>query len=541
MVDSTGDVVDVPVDITLRLPDDGSSDKESGSSAHTSLNNMSSSPKRDSATAAESAMRRQNSFSSVSRNFEEQNINLRIKQADERKQWSSIKSLMKKINSYSESCGDVGWGPSYEIPGKPARKGPTLGLHFSQAKRTENCSIIMQTPDAMERYSFYGKLMQHTSCSPYAITKVTYGHVVGIGVCVLCGTQCGKVLVHTLERFERVLTLDTLQLYGKSVPVENGSSASNLDDSSNGATNAFEINALELVKTFDTFARQMIVGNQLGHLLIVDLPSMKLLNVIYYPVKGANECTSGDHENNGELSDDEYGDIPEMQTMKTPINMGEPSTYISCMGVNGGLNDLWVGYGDGTFAVFEIPSGRCKMHVAANDVENEAGCNIDVDARWQCVVGIHFSLMLELALVVYGNIRVDVWDTRCHSLLKSFPASIFTCGTSLVSSMCIYENFEKMCLLFVGSMDGSLILRKVERLPNNDISWSLLFNLLYDVKFNGTSVEKTQEENEIDSGDFRGAPITCICPLISHNAVIVGNACGGLVSAWNILRRIRNK
>lgn len=535
------DSIEPPSEVSPRLTEDALSDREHEGSRFRSLSNTSTSSRRSMTKYCDGAPLRQNSFSSASRTCDEQNLNMRIRQADERKQWSSIKSLMRKINVLSESCGDIGWGPAYEIPAKPARKGPTMGLFFSQAKRAENCSIVMQTPDAMERYSFYGKLMQHTSCSPYAITKVTYGHVVGIGRCALCGTQCGKILIYTLDRFERVLTLDTLEFYGKAVKADHELSSHGAEESSNGVTNAFEINALELVKTFGTFARQMIIGNQLGHLLIVDLPSMKLLNVVYYPIEGADEWSGDEEDSESEIGEDEYGEVPPPPTIKLPIDMGEPSTYISCMNVYPVMDDLWVGYGDGTFAVFEISSGRCKIHVPANNLEEDSEFKIDVDARWQRVMGIHFSTMLELALVVYGNIRVDVWDTRCYSLLKSFPASILTCGTSLISTMCIYEGYEKMCLLFVGSMDGSLILRRVERMPNNDISWSLIFNLLYDVKFKGTSNDKEQEDSDRECADFRGAPITCICPLTSHNAVIVGNACGGLVSAWNILRKINMK
>ncbi|KAK1936295.1 hypothetical protein X943_002620 [Babesia divergens] len=533
--------MDARSDASHRLTEDGLSDNERGRANRRVFSNASSSSSTMMVKHSDGAPRRQSSFSSVSRNCDELSINQRIKQADERKQWSSIKSLMKKLNALSDSLDDVGWGPAYDIPAKPTRKGPTLGLFFGQAKRAENCSVILQTPDAMERYSFYGKLLQHTSCSPYAITKVSYGHVVGIGRCALCGTQCGKILVYTIGRFERVIVLDTLEYYGKARDSDTEFSVDSSDESSVDMANTFEINAIEFVKTFDTFARHMIVGNNLGHLLIIELPSMKLINVIYYPVEGADEWCYEDGVDCAELSEDEYDEPPPERTIRTPISMGGPSAYISCMSIYPVVNDLWVGYGDGTFAVFEIPSGRCKIHVPISSMDGNDEANIDVDKRWQRVMGIHFSTMLELTLVVYGNIRVDVWDARCYSLLKSFPASVLACGTSLISSMSIYEGYDKMCLLFVGSMDGSLILRRVERLPNNDISWSLLFNLLYDVKFKGSSNEKAQDESDHESSDFRGAPITCICPLPSHNAVIVGNACGGLVSAWNILRRIKNK
>ncbi|CDR94743.1 hypothetical protein, conserved [Babesia bigemina] len=484
------------------------------------------------------------SFASARRTSGEHIAHHRSKPVDDRKQWSAIKSLMKKLNTLSEPMGDAGWGPAYEIASKPTRKGPTMGLFFAPAKRPEYCSLIMQTPDSMERYSFYGKLMQHMSCAPYAITTVTYGHVVGIGRCGLCGTQCGKVVVYKLDTFERIFVFDTLYYYGKAeLPMVQLESIP-ADEDSVVAPNAFEINALKLVKTFENYSTMMVVGNQLGHLLVVELPSMRLLNIIYYPKQGVAATpeppTSAAVEEEEE-DDNEYEETPRQQRIQTVVEMGDPSPYISCLKVQPNVNDVWVGYGDGTFAVFTIPAGLCKKHVPADSMEKETNSNVEIDVRWQRVTSIHFSGMLDLALVVYGNIRVDVWDSRTYTLLKSLPASILTCDSSLISSMRVYEGHEKMCLLFIGSMEGSLIMRKVQRHPTHGVSWSLLLNLLYDIKFSATPGEKHESTHELESIDFRGAPITCIYPLLSYNAVIVGNACGAMVAAWNVLKRIRGK
>ncbi|GBE60110.1 hypothetical protein, conserved [Babesia ovata] len=481
------------------------------------------------------------SFASARRTSGEHIAHHRSKHVDDRKQWSAIKSLMKKLNTLSESFGDAGWGPAYEIASKPTRKGPTMGLFFGPAKRPENCSLIMQTPDSMERYSFYGKLMQHTSCAPYAITTVTYGHVVGIGRCGLCGTQCGKVVVYKLETFERIFVFDTLLYYGKAEQTQEQVEALAEDEETVLAPNAFEINALRLVKTFENYSTMLVVGNQLGHLLVIELPSMRLLNIIYYPKHGAAPAPETPNSTADEQADNEYDETPRQQRIQNVVEMGEPSPYISCLKVQPNVNDVWVGYGDGTFAVFTIPAGVCKRHVPADSMEKETNSNVEIDVRWQRVMSIHFSAMLDLALVVYGNIRVDVWDTRNFTLLKSLPASILTCDSSLISSMRLYEGYEKMCILFIGSMEGSLIMRKVERHPSNGVSWSLLLNLLYDIKFSASPSDKQQGANELESIDFRGAPITCIYPLLSHNAVIVGNACGAMVAAWNVLKRLRGR
>ncbi|ORM39385.1 uncharacterized protein BXIN_2843 [Babesia sp. Xinjiang] len=483
------------------------------------------------------------SVTSVRRATDEQNINQRIKHSDERKQWTAIKALMKKINSLSDALGNAGWGPPYEIPTKPTRKGPTMGLFFGHAKKLENCSLIMQTPDSMERYSFYGKLMQHTSCAPYAITNVTYGHVVGIGRCALCATQCGKVVIYKIDNFERALVVDTLQYYSEDGNAQESSGESDTEEQSVRAPNAFEINFLKLVKTFDEYARTLIIGNQLGHIIIVDLPSMKPINVIYYLGEGQREDGRTQATDTNRMttvsSDDEYDEPAQQQMFKTPIKRSEHVTYISCLKVQPVINDVWVGYGDGTFAVFEIPSGNCKKHVPADIMKKDTHSNIEIDARWQRVTSIHFSSMLEIALVVYGNIRIDVWDTRSYALLKSVPVAVLTCDSGLISSMQLYDGYEKTCLLFIGSMDGSLIMRKIERHTNNEISWSLVLNLLYDVKYSPIASDKRQDGNNVDYADFRGAPITCIYPLLSHNAVVVGNACGAIVAAWNIRRCIK--
>ncbi|EDO07551.1 uncharacterized protein BBOV_IV011990 [Babesia bovis T2Bo] len=479
----------------------------------------------------------------VRRAVDEQNINQRIKHSDERKQWTAIKALMKKINSLSDSLGDAGWGPPYEIPTKPTRKGPTMGLHFGHAKRLENCWLIMQTPDSMERYSFYGKLMQHTSCAPYAITNVTYGHVVGIGRCVLCGTQCGKVVIYKMEDFERVLVLDTLDYYSEEQQPRPEVPESDNDEDSVRAPTMFEINSIKLVKTFDEYARTLIIGNQLGHILIVDLPSMKLKNVIYYlgddGAHGVKTLPSNTDYDIEVVSEDEYGDPKQQLMFKLPVKRDQHVTYISAMRVQPVINDVWVGYGDGTFAVFEIASGRCKKYVSADIMERGgASSGVEIDPRWQRVTSIHFSSMLEIALIVYGNVRVDVWDCRSYEMLKSVPVGVLTCDSSLISSMRLFDGFEKTCLLFVGSMEGSLIIRKIERNSSNEITMSLVLNLLYDIKY-GPSNDRKKDGNDLEYADFRGAPITCIYPLLSHNAVIVGNACGAMVAAWNIRRAIK--
>ncbi|GIX62415.1 cuticle protein 38-like protein [Babesia caballi] len=462
---------------------------------------------RDAGSQREDAGQRRSSFTSMRLMSDEQSINLRIRKADERKQWSAIKCLVKKINSLSEAFGDAGWGPAYETPAKPTRKGPTMELYFGRAKRPDNCSLIMQTPDSMERYSFYGKLMQHTSCAPYAITTVTYGHVVGIGKCAMCGTQCGKVIVYRLDRFERVMALDTLHYYGRAENPQEELSDLDVDEETVRAPNEFEINSLKLVKTFEAYARMLIIGNQLGHLLVVELPSMRLLNVIYYPVGGESESASG---GDSDLSEDEYDEPPPRRSVALPVPLGEPSAYISCLKVHPVINDVWVGYGDGAFAVFEIPSGRCKKHVPVDSLERQASCDFDIDARWQRVTSIHFSSMLEIALVVHGNIRVDVWDTRCYTLLKSLPASVITCDSSLISAMRVYEGYDKMCLLFVGSMEGALIIRRLERVSSTEISWTLLLNLLYDVQFNAGAGDKADDDRANITGLRPGPSATCL-------------------------------
>ncbi|GFE54369.1 hypothetical protein BaOVIS_017730 [Babesia ovis] len=497
----------------------------------------------DSSEHSQQNKRQYSPMVTVRRAVDEQNINERIKHSDERKQWTAIKALMKKINSLSDAMGNAGWGPPYEIPTKPTRKGPTMGLFFGHAKRIENCWLIMQTPDSMERYSFYGKLMQHTSCAPYAITNVTYGHVVGIGRCVLCGTQCGKVVIYKMENFERVLVLDTLQYYAEDENAYRESAESDTDEESVRAPNAFEINTIKLVKTFDEYARTLIIGNQLGHILIADLPSMKLINVIYYlkePNADGLRTISGNADYDmSAISEDEYDEPKHQKMFKTPVEMGEHVTYISCLKVQPVVNDVWVGYGDGTFAVLEVPSGKCKRYVPHEIMEKETPSNIETDARWQRVTSIHFSSMLEIALIVHGNMRIDVWDSRSYALLRTLPVGVLTCDSSLISSIRLYEGYEKMCLLFIGSMEGSLVIRKIGRNSNNEVSFSLVLNLLYDIKYSPSPSDKRRDGTDLEYADFRGAPITCIYPLLSHNVVMVGNACGAIVAAWNIRKAIR--
>ncbi|EKX74318.1 conserved hypothetical protein [Theileria equi strain WA] len=463
----------------------------------------------------------------------------RFKRLEKRGHWTPMKGLVNKIDNYGDlNSSDLTWGPFYEIPSKPGRKGPALDIFSDSLKHNDQYCVVLQTPDSIERYSLNGKLLQHVSCSPYAITKVSCGNVVGMGRVVICGTQCGKVIFYSFFRFEQLLILDTTTIYEDYLSIgDSMSDDSEKQDDHRHALNStlFEINCLALVNCLEEYSKWLAIGNQLGHLLIYEIPSLNLLNFICHPPdencisRSSSESSFYDHDN--EEKSPSYGEL-QSKIMKSK---SEKNVYISCIRLCSVYNDLWVGYGDGSFAVFEMITGLCKKFVPNNNN----------DSKMETITSIHFSYIYNITLIVYGNDKVDIWDYSTLTFVKTFPSSILTCGTSPISSLCIYEMSEKalnnICLLFIGSMDGSLILRRIDRLQNGDIAWTLLFNFSY----TGSEFDETKNRNKLSHGgkakfsciDFREAPITCLYPLLSHNLILVGNACGGLVSVCNLFKK----
>ncbi|KAK2197676.1 bifunctional WD40-repeat-containing domain superfamily/WD40-YVTN repeat-like-containing domain superfamily [Babesia duncani] len=444
----------------------------------------------------------------------------RTSQTERRQQWSGIKSLLKGSTSpFSSANTQFGWGPCYDIPTLPGRKGPTLGLHFDQYKAKDNPCIIVQTPDSMERYSLYGKLLQHTACAPYAITKVTFGHIVGMGRVIVCGSQCGKVIFYSLDRFEKLHVFDTSLYYPQDA----------FDSGDGIQQHPRDVTSLALVESFDHYCRWLFIGNSMGHVLHVQVPSFILINVISYPQMESN---------NNSVALDESREM--LKFYHRAVDKGlkiaptKDSIFVSCLKIQKAQNQLWLGYGDGSIGIFTLFTCTCLKFISnARRVNNSALSS----ARLDTLTSIDFFSRMDIAILVYGNDRIDILDTRDLQLLKSIPSSVFACSNSPIASIAVYEGFERQCNLFIGSMDGSLLLRKVERKNcaenASEISWTLLFDLAYNVKY-GQSERQNSKLDDDDDVDFRGAPITCIYPLLQYNCVLVGNACGGLLGAWNV-------
>ncbi|UKK00835.2 hypothetical protein MACK_000909 [Theileria orientalis] len=524
---------------------------------------------------------------------------------------SSMSSMKKKDKSPS-------W-TNYEIPSKPGRKGPTLGVFYDSVKspktyqraesgKDQKC-IVLQTPDSLERYLhpfqvvsnyyqntnyikyyntnvgdddglmnnyyFINMMTQRKSLLPYYVTKTIFGNVPGMGRVLVCGTQCGKIIFYSFFTLDELLVLDTRTVYDKYLSRDNSiDSESGCDMNKAIDSTLFEVNCLSLISTFHNYSSLLAIGNHLGHLLLYQIPKLHLIKVIYpvnlgtsasfTPNSSINTVSSAQSHNSLSSQDSISTDtdevlIDELELLKirrykdhTSVNRvengmasdDEDVVFISCLGNCASTGDLWVGYGNGNFAIYSR-NFKLKYFYNSNRLSEGSASNIILDQSVYSVNAFEFCNHEQIVLVLYGNVKVDIFTFE-GVFLSTISATRLTNNATPISTIHVSNTRSNSSILYMGLMDGSLLMKRIVyttsasnngtspskdtkgggndedhglgQLLSNNIEFILLYNLSY----------------KIDGELNFGAPVTSICPVPSQHLVLLGNASGGLSVISNL-------
>uniref|UniRef100_A0A3B0MHR0 Uncharacterized protein n=1 Tax=Theileria annulata TaxID=5874 RepID=A0A3B0MHR0_THEAN len=492
----------------------------------------------------------------------------------------------------------------YEIPGKPGRKGPTLGVFCDSMKsnksyqRTDTSKdqkcIVLQTPDSLERYlhpfqvvsnyylntnyikyytnsnnmedsvvnSYYytNMMTQRKTLFPYCVTKTISGNVPGMGRVLACGTQCGKIIIYSFFTLDELIVLDTRTVYDRYLSRENSiDSETDFDIDKAIDSTIFEVNSLAFITTFENYSTILAIGNHLGHLLLYQIPKMQLIKLIYPSnMSNANMYLRSNSSNTitssmsitsscCDESESESVLIDELELLKfrrhkilNPNNQQDSESqndevaFITCLGYCPTTGDLWVGYGNSSFAIYSS-TFKLKKFYTSNSL-SDTNNNIVIDDNVYGVNNFEYCTYEQIVLVVYGNVKVDIF-TFSGNFLSTISATRLTNATTPISSVHVSNN-PNGSILYIGLMDGSLLVKQImyntnkniiakengdhndglDELVINTIEFILLYKFIY--KFDG----------EINSG----APVTCICPVPSQQLVLLGDASGGLSVISNL-------
>ncbi|CBZ51919.1 conserved hypothetical protein [Neospora caninum Liverpool] len=173
---------------------------------------------------------------------------------------------------------------------------------------------------------------------------------------------------------------------------------------------------------------------------------------------------------------------------------GDEQRYVGALLTVAAFDQLWIGYGDGTVAVFAL-SDYCLLEcskLATSDVSR-----------------MEFSKYAEVVLILSGNQLVTVWSVRTLRCLCQVPTSMLTCGMPL-AYLYVLEAPEawdsKVTILLAGCMDGSISVRRLEKSADDDLRFLLIRNYVREV------------EPQV--------PISAICIDSWLNAAFVGDASG---------------
>ncbi|UKJ88443.1 hypothetical protein MACJ_000887 [Theileria orientalis] len=524
---------------------------------------------------------------------------------------SSMSSTKKKEKSPS-------W-TNYEIPSKPGRKGPTLGVFYDSVKssktyqkaesgKDQKC-IVLQTPDSLERYlhpfqvvsnyyqntnyiKYYNKnvgdgdalmnnyyyinmMTQRKSLLPYYVTKTIFGNVPGMGRVLVCGTQCGKIIFYSFFTLDELLVLDTRTVYDKYLSRDNSiDSESGYDMNKAIDSTLFEVNCLSFISTFHNYSSLLAIGNHLGHLLLYQIPKLQLIKVLYpvnlsttasfTPNSSINTVSSAESNNSLTSQDSISSDTDEVlldelellkiRRYKNNISMNrvekrvasddDDVVFISCLGNCTITGDLWVGYGNGNFAIYSRKF-KLKYFYNSNRLSEGNASNIILDQSVYSVNAFEFCNHEQIVLVLYGNVKVDIFNFE-GVFLSTISATRLTNNATPISTIHVSNTRTNSSILYMGLMDGSLLVKQIVyttsaanngtspskdvtggghdrdnglvQLLSNNIEFILLYNLSY----------------KIDGELNFGAPVTSICPVPSQHLVLLGNASGGLSVISNL-------
>lgn len=175
--------------------------------------------------------------------------------------------------------------------------------------------------------------------------------------------------------------------------------------------------------------------------------------------------------------------------------LGGPTRYVGAMLPLAALDQLWVGYGDGSLAVFSLSTYQL-LHVAQLP---------DPD-----ISKIEYAKYRDLIIIISANRALSMWCPRTLQCIFEMGAAEVTCSSPL-SFLYLLEAPEawelRSTIILAGCMDGSICVRRLERdLGDGGISCKLVRNYIREV------------EPQV--------PISCILVDSWLNAAFVGDASG---------------
>ncbi|KEP61535.1 UNVERIFIED_CONTAM: hypothetical protein HHA_240980 [Hammondia hammondi] len=182
-------------------------------------------------------------------------------------------------------------------------------------------------------------------------------------------------------------------------------------------------------------------------------------------------------------------------TRERPSEAGNEQRYVGALLTVAAFDQLWIGYGDGTVAVFAL-SDYCLLECAKLETPN--------------ISQMEFSKFAEVVLILSGNQLVTVWSVRTLRCLRQVPTAMLTCGIPL-AYLYVLEAPEawdsKVTIVLAGCVDGSISVRRLEKNAEGDeLHFLLIRNYVREV------------EPQV--------PISAICIDSWLNAAFVGDASG---------------
>ncbi|KYK66021.1 hypothetical protein TGPRC2_240980 [Toxoplasma gondii TgCatPRC2] len=182
-------------------------------------------------------------------------------------------------------------------------------------------------------------------------------------------------------------------------------------------------------------------------------------------------------------------------TRQRASEAGIEQRYVGALLTVAAFDQLWIGYGDGTVAVFAL-SDYCLLECAKLETPN--------------ISRMELSKFAEVVLILSGNELVTVWSVRTLRCLRQVPTAMLTCGIPL-AYLYVLEAPEawdsKVTIVLAGCVDGSISVRRLEKsAEGDDLHFLLIRNYVREV------------EPQV--------PISAICIDSWLNAAFVGDASG---------------
>ncbi|CEM26331.1 unnamed protein product [Vitrella brassicaformis CCMP3155] len=359
-------------------------------------------------------------------------------------------------------------------------------------------AIVLATPRWLERYDKGGNRIGRVPMQP-AMAAFETTRIAGVGSCHLCGCLDGRVVVLKAGSLEVALVLELPDNerhtdaadgdadHGDSLPTT-GMAAGALD---------LSITAVGVYTGLDGFAQRVLAGNQRGQVIIWEVPSERVLHTISSPRLVTSHGTSlsaastaarssdapptapsdeGQQPSDGRRPSQEDGSQGGWRRASSLVSEGRD--FIGCMAVVRALRQLWVGYGSGMVAVYQLKDFRLDTTISfAAEAKGGGGEAIDSEGGASPATEMESGLPvnalcwcapLGLLLALVGSRSVFVLSAETMSIVQRYSAGLMTCGSLLSSIKVVDEplggsHAAPASILLLAGVDGSLVMRRLLR------------------------------------------------------------------------------